>query len=72
MRVMTSGFFPSDQLMVIRRPCRVGLSGTQVSMMNVELNKPNIAQVPALRVKCYLSTGLHEVSFQCTTQGTTR
>lgn len=30
-RVMTPGFFPPDQLMVIRRPCRVGLSGTQIS-----------------------------------------
>lgn len=69
---MTPGFFPSDQLMVIRRPCRVGLSGTQISMMNVELNKPNIAQVPALRANCYLATGPHEVSFQCTTQGRTR
>ena len=39
-------------------------------MMNVELNKQNIAQVPALRVKCYLATGPHEVSFQCTTEGT--
>lgn len=47
MRVMTPGFFPPDQLMVIRRPCRVSLSGTQISMMNVELNKMNIAQVPA-------------------------
>ena len=37
---MTPGFFPPDQL-------RVGLSGTQISMMNVELNKMNIAQVPA-------------------------